>query len=87
MVKYPITLIDSSVKDIHSAIFYNERPVIHRTLIAPQMGNFNPLFCRYKGKTYLVKSLDGDLSDPFRREEEYARSLYINTDKPCEFNL
>ena len=41
------------------------------------IGNFNPMFCRYKGKRELVKSREGDLSDPFRREESYLETLYI----------
>ena len=41
------------------------------------IGNFNPMFCRYKGRRTLVHSQEGDLSDPFRREESYLKSLYI----------
>lgn len=41
------------------------------------IGNFNPMFCRYKGKRELVSSKEGDLSDPFRREENYLKMLYI----------
>jgi hypothetical protein len=48
------------------------------TLRAEQIGNFNPLFCKYKGKRMLVHSDEGDLSDPFRREESYAKSLFIS---------
>ena len=48
------------------------------TLRAEQIGNFNPLFCQYKGKCTLVHSDDGDLSDPFRRKESYAKSLFIS---------
>lgn len=45
---------------------------IHSVLRAEQIGNFNPLFCRYKGKKRcLVESDDGDVSDPFRRSESY----------------
>lgn len=41
------------------------------------IGNFNPMFCRYKGKRALVHSDNGDLSDPFRREESYLQTLFI----------
>jgi hypothetical protein len=41
------------------------------------IGNFNPMFCRYKGKREIVKSFDGDISDPFRRDESYLKTLYI----------
>ena len=54
--------------------------VINRVLRAEMMGNFNPIFCTYKGKERLVKSEEGDLSDPFRREEGYRTSLYIEVE-------
>ena len=54
-----------------------EIEVINRILRAEQIGNFNPIFCIYKGKQMLVHSLEGDLSDPFRRNENYLHSLYI----------
>ena len=51
---------------------------IQRKLRAEQIGNFNPLFCTYKGnKRTLVHSDKGDLSDPFRREESYLTKLFI----------
>jgi hypothetical protein len=50
---------------------------IKRQLRAEQIGNFNPIFCTYQGKRILVQSDDGDLSDPFRREESYLKTLYI----------
>lgn len=50
---------------------------IKRTLKAESIGNFNPIFCTYKGKQRLVKSDQGDLSDPFRRTEGYLLTLYI----------
>ncbi len=49
---------------------------VKRELRAKQVGNFNPLFCTYKGKERLVRS-DGDLSDAFWREESYLKSLFI----------
>ena len=54
-----------------------EIEVIHRTLRSEAIGNFNPIFCTYQGKKHLVQSLEGDISDPFRREESYLKSLYI----------
>ncbi len=57
---------------------------IKRTLRAECIGNFNPLFCTYKGNNRcLVDSDKGDLSDPFRREDNYAECLYIEP-KPLE---
>lgn len=53
-------------------IFY-----IKRKLFEKQVGNFNPIYCRYKNKMYLVKSEKGDLSDPMRRNDSYLTSLYI----------
>ncbi len=41
------------------------------------IGNFNPMFCTYKGERMLVHSDSGDLSDPFRREESYLKTLFI----------
>ena len=51
---------------------------IRRVLRAESIGNFNPIFCTYQGEKYLVKSDEGDLSDPFRRDESYLKTLYIN---------
>lgn len=51
--------------------------IIKRKLWAEMFGNFNPIFCRYNKQRYLVKSEQGDLSDPFRRKESYLTSLYI----------
>jgi hypothetical protein len=51
---------------------------IKRVLRAEAIGNFNPIFCTYQGSKHLVKSDEGDLSDPFRREESYLETLYIN---------
>lgn len=51
---------------------------IERVLRAEQIGNFNPLFCRYANNPrVLVLSDEGDVSDPFRREESYSGSFYI----------
>lgn len=51
--------------------------VIKRKVWVEAIGNFNPMFCRYKGKRMLVRSDEGDISDPFRREESYLNSLFI----------
>jgi hypothetical protein len=54
---------------------------IKRALRAEQIGNFCPLFCTYLGKQMLVKSKEGDLSDPFRRDDSYAKTLYIEVEE------
>ena len=51
--------------------------IIKRVLRAECIGNFNPIFCTYKGKRTLVESRAGDISDPFRRNESYLSSLFI----------
>lgn len=50
---------------------------IKRVLRAEAIGNFNPIFCTYHGKRHLVSSMAGDISDPFRRDESYLDTLYI----------
>lgn len=50
---------------------------IKRQVRAEQIGNFNPMFCTYQGQRTLVHSDCGDLSDPFRRDESYGKSLFI----------
>ena len=51
---------------------------VRRTLRAEQIGNFCPLFCSYAGNgRRLVSSDSGDLSDPFRRTEKYAQTLFV----------
>lgn len=54
---------------------------IKRAIRSEQIGNFCPLFCTYLGKQRLVKSEEGDLSDPFRRQESYAESFFIEVDE------
>ena len=54
---------------------------IKRRVRAEQIGNFNALFCTFLNKKRLVKSDAGDLSDPFRRDESYANSLYIEIEE------
>ena len=58
--------------------------IIHRKPWMEQIGNFNPVFCRYKGKRTLVQSLKGDISDPFRRTAEYLDRLYIEIEEVRE---
>ena len=50
---------------------------IKRVLKTKQVGNFNPIFCLYNTKEYLVQSHLGDLSDPFRRQKNYFQWLFI----------
>lgn len=52
---------------------------IKRVLRAENIGNFSPIFCRYRGKRTLVESGKGDLSDPFRRDMDYLKYLFIQT--------
>ena len=67
MKQYPIEVRDVDGRTLGS---------IKRALRAEQIGNFNPLFCRFHNDPrVLVRSDDGDVSDPFRREENYR--LYI----------
>ena len=51
---------------------------IKRKVWLEAIGNFNPMFCRYRKSRCLVKSEEGDISDPFRREESYLKTLYID---------
>ena len=42
------------------------------------IGNFNPVFCTYKGRKRLVESEASHLDDPFRsREEDHVGKLFI----------
>lgn len=51
---------------------------VNVALRAEAIGNFNPIFCTYKGDDrHLVKSDEGDLSDPFRRTEQHLDTLHI----------
>jgi hypothetical protein len=60
---------------------------IVRKIYGDAVGNFNRFACRYKGRTFLVHSEAGDLGDPFRADESYQKSLFIQADKPCLWNL
>lgn len=67
--KYTIQVRDKDGKVIET---------IKRVIYAEMIGNFNPFFCRYKNdKRCLVKSDEGDVSDPFRRTQSYASSFFI----------
>lgn len=69
-MKYTIQVRDKETKEV--------KETIKREIRAEQIGNFNPFFCTYKGnKRCLVKSDAGDVSDPFRRDESYAETFYI----------
>lgn len=61
----------------HRSNEYQVIETIYRKPWAEQIGNFNPFFVRYKGKRTLLFSDAGDLSDPFRRTEQYANSFFI----------
>jgi hypothetical protein len=52
---------------------------IKRKVWAEQIGNFNPVFCRFQKRRTLVHSDEGDLSDPFRRDESYLKKLFVTT--------
>lgn len=54
---------------------------IKRVINARPMGNYNPVFCTYKGREYLVHSRLGDISDPFRITKEHFQSLYFEIGK------
>ena len=67
-------------KGKHYGIPGEEMETIKRVLRAEAWGNFNPVYCTYKGKKCLVESAQGDLSDPFRRTGGYLTTLYITID-------
>lgn len=51
---------------------------IQRVLRAEAIGNFNPIFCRYRNKKRcLVESEDGMIDNPLRRSEESLKTLFI----------
>ena len=57
---------------------------IYRVLRSEAIGNFNPVFCVFEGKRCLVESWKGDLSDPFRRTNDYLKELCIIVDEVPE---
>lgn len=72
--KHEIAVYDS---DDH----VNEVVRIKRVLTQISVGNFYPMYCRYRGQKYFVHSMEGDLSDPFRRVASYFSSLYIELEE------
>ena len=76
--KYQITVCE---KGIVYRVPGPEIEKITRVIWAEAIGNFNPFFCRYHRKKYLLQSREGDLSDPFRREESYADSFFIEIER------
>jgi hypothetical protein len=64
-------------QEFNSSAHYSVVGTIQRKVWCEAIGNFNPMFCRYKGKRTLVHSEEGDISDPFRREESYLKTLFI----------
>lgn len=70
------------VRDYHGASHHTSTQFdivedIQRKVWAEAIGNFNPLFCRYKGERMLVHADGGDISDPFRRTADQLQKLYI----------
>ena len=61
--------------------------IIVRKIYSQQIGNFNPFFCRFNKLTFQVHSDEGDISDPFRREESYAQSFFIKLNNPCQWHI
>ena len=72
MKKYHIEVRKYTSYDVYESVEF-----IDRVLRAESIGNFNPIFCTYKGRRTLVHSDAGDLSDPFRADESYLNTLYI----------
>lgn len=60
---------------------------VSRRLYSISCGNYNPVYCRYNLKTYLVQSEAGDISDSFRADASYLDTLFFDISKPCEFNI
>lgn len=56
---------------------------VAKRLRSESIGNFQPVFCSHEGdKRCLVKSDAGDLSDPFRADESYRDTLFIEVPAP-----
>jgi hypothetical protein len=84
MKKYTIQLRHYGGQSHYTSDTFTKMGEIKLRLYAEQCGNFNPIFCSYKGAWYLVHSDEGDTSDPFRREESYAKTFFICVEQPCE---
>jgi hypothetical protein len=52
--------------------------VIKRKIWAEVIGNFNPIFCRYKLKRTQVHADGVDISDPFRMTDDQLQKPYIS---------
>jgi len=85
--KYRVQVRDYKVGSIYTAPMAAVIKTVERKLYGQQIGNFNPFFCRYGGRTFQVHSDAGDVSDPFRRSEEYAETFFIDVSSPCKWNL
>jgi hypothetical protein len=71
---------------LNSSAPYERVELIRRKPWLESIGNFSPMFCRYKSRRELVYSDRGDLSDPFRRETNYLEKLFIRVEKPITTN-
>ena len=60
---------------------------IYRYLYTEPLGNFCVTACRFQGNTHLVKSTLGDVTDPFRVNEEYFQHLFINDWEVCRWKI
>lgn len=60
---------------------------IERKVACYPLGNFNRMACRYKGQTFIVHSEAGDIGDPFRANESYLQTLFIDASNPCAWKL
>lgn len=83
MKKYSISVRTYNGKPTYEGDF-SEIEKVNRRVYCDAVGNFARLACRYKGKTYVVDSDDGDPGDPFRGTDQ---NLFINIDCPCLWNL
>ena len=66
---------------------YEVVKTIKRKVYVDQVGNFNRFACRFNRRTYCVNSDAGDIGDPFRADESYLKTLYIDISRPCGWNL
>ena len=64
-------------KKVAGKLYFEAWGYIWRVPWSEPIGNFNPMFCQFQNKRTLVQSEHGDLSDPFRRDESYAETLYV----------
>ena len=77
-MKHKVQVRDYHGKSHHVSDDFTVVAEISVVLCSEQIGNFNPLFCTYRGnRRTLVHSDKGDVSDPFRRDDSYLGSLFI----------